>query len=441
MKEDLAKANVPSGRRAVIEAVIASTVGTTIEWYDFFLYGVMAALVFPRLFFPEGRSASSAKFSPSAPTRSVSWPVRWAGSSSATWAIVLVANRRWWPRCSSWDSARFASASCRRPHEIGLAAPILLTSLRFVQGIGVGGEWGGAVLLALEYGHRGKRGFFASWPQAGVPLGLLTSAGVVALFEELLSPDDFLAWGWRVPFLLSGLLIVVGLLIRVRILETPLFRQLQADESGRPRSRHGDATAPLARSAAGRGVAHQREFLLLPVQHLHPRLRQGHPARRARPGPAGGQRGGGRRVLHHPALGHPVRLLVAQGDISAGQPLPHRLRRALLLVARYPPSGGDRDRGGRVSGDRSCDALQRAGVADPGTIRYTVRYTGASLGYQLAAPLAGGTAPLIAAWLAFTFPDRFWPLAVYIMAICVLSLCCVYFLAETSRKDLASPSD
>src|SRR5919197_875021 len=109
----------------------------------------------------------------------------------------------------------------------GPAAPLMLTSLRFLQGIGVGGEWGGAVLLALEYGHRGKRGFYASWPQAGVPLGLLTSAGVVAVFENRLSPADFLAWGWRVPFLLSGLLVVVGLLIRVRILETPLFRQWQ----------------------------------------------------------------------------------------------------------------------------------------------------------------------------------------------------------------------
>src|SRR5205085_9785643 len=110
---------------------------------------------------------------------------------------------------------------------IGIAAPLLLTSLRFVQGIGVGGEWGGAVLLALEYGHRGKRGFYASWPQAGVPLGLLTSAGVVAVFENRLSPADFLASGWRVPFLLSGLLVVVGLVILVRFVETPLFSQLQ----------------------------------------------------------------------------------------------------------------------------------------------------------------------------------------------------------------------
>src|SRR5262249_13319001 len=110
---------------------------------------------------------------------------------------------------------------------IGVWAPVLLTVLRFLQGLGVGGEWGGAVLMALEYGHRGRRGFYASWPQAGVPLGLLTSTGVLALCEGWLSPEDFIAWGWRVPFYLSGLLIALGLLIRLRILETPLFQALQ----------------------------------------------------------------------------------------------------------------------------------------------------------------------------------------------------------------------
>src|SRR5205814_8044472 len=105
--------------------------------------------------------------------------------------------------------------------------PLALTAARFLQGVGVGGEWGGAVLLALEYGHRGRRGFYASWPQAGVPLGLLASTGVVALFEGLLTPEAFLAWGWRVPFFLSAVLIGVGLLIRARLLETPLFVQLR----------------------------------------------------------------------------------------------------------------------------------------------------------------------------------------------------------------------
>src|SRR5436305_5741158 len=111
--------------------------------------------------------------------------------------------------------------------QIGIAAPLLLTLLRVAQGIGVGGEWGGSVLLALEHGHRGRRGFLASWPQVGVPLGLLASTGVLASVEHLLPEADYLSWGWRIPFFLSGLLIVVGLVIRVRLLETPLFAELK----------------------------------------------------------------------------------------------------------------------------------------------------------------------------------------------------------------------
>src|SRR5262249_42341836 len=111
--------------------------------------------------------------------------------------------------------------------QIGVAAPLLVTLLRVLQGLGVGGEWGGAVLLAVEYGHRGKRGFYGSWPQAGVPLGLLLSAGVVALVQGVLGRQGYVEGGWRIPFYLSGLLIALGLIIRVRVLETPLFRQLQ----------------------------------------------------------------------------------------------------------------------------------------------------------------------------------------------------------------------
>src|SRR5436305_2470352 len=216
----------PAGRRAVIEAVVAGTVGTTIEWYDFFLYGVMAALVFPRLFFPEadpffGQILSFLTFTAGFVARPLggvffgSLGDRIGRKSTLVATLLLM------------GLSTVAIGLLPTAGTIGTAAPFLLTSLRFLQGIGVGGEWGGAVLLALEYSHRGRRGFYASWPQAGVPLGLLTSAGVVAVFQNWLSPTDFLAWGWRVPFLLSALLVLVGLLIRVRVLETPLFRQLQ----------------------------------------------------------------------------------------------------------------------------------------------------------------------------------------------------------------------
>ncbi len=440
MKEDLPKANVPSGRRAVIEAVIASTVGTTIEWYDFFLYGVMAALVFPRLFFPKddpfvGQILSFGTYTVGFVARPLGGVIfgylgdRIGRKSTLVATLLLM------------GLSTVCIGFLPTAQEIGLAAPILLTSLRFVQGIGVGGEWGGAVLLALEYGHRGKRGFFASWPQAGVPLGLLTSAGVVALFEELLSPDDFLAWGWRVPFLLSGLLIVVGLLIRVRILETPLFRQLQATNQ----VARAPVTETLRRHwrevllAAGSRISENSCFYLFSIYIL----------------------AYGKDILHV----EQGQVLLAVNVAAAVEfftiPLwgilsDYWSRKGIFLMGslfligfavpyywlldtRHPAAIVIAVVVSLAIGHAMLYSVQASLI--PELFGTRVRYTGASLGYQLAAPLAGGTAPLIAAWLAFTFPDRFWPLAVYIMAICVLSLCCVYFLAETSRKDLASPSD
>jgi MHS family shikimate/dehydroshikimate transporter-like MFS transporter len=237
------------GRRALVEAVIASTIGTTIEWYDFFLYGVMATIVFPRLFFPEldpfvGQLFSFATFTAGFVARPLGGVVfghlgdRIGRKSTLVATLLLM------------GISTLCIGLLPTAHQIGVIAPVLLTVLRFLQGFGVGGEWGGAVLLALEYGHRGRRGFYASWPQAGVPLGLLCSAGVVALVRSRLSVEEFLDWGWRVPFFLSGLLVVVGLLIRARILETPLFRQLQ--ETGQV------ARAPFAETVR----KHWREVLL-----------------------------------------------------------------------------------------------------------------------------------------------------------------------------------
>src|SRR5208337_1431414 len=236
-------------RWVVLEAVVASTIGTTIEWYDFFLYGTAAALIFPKLYFPDFDPFAAQILSFS--TFTVGFIARPLGGvifghlgdrvgRKATLVATLLL----------MGISTMLIGCLPTYHQIGAAAPLLLAAIRFVQGIGVGGEWGGAVLLALEFGHRGRRGFFASWPQVGVPLGLLTSTGVLALFEWLLSPEDFLSWGWRVPFYLSGLLIVVGLVIRVRLLETPLFAELKA--------RNQLATAPVSETLR----RHWREVLL-----------------------------------------------------------------------------------------------------------------------------------------------------------------------------------
>src|SRR5687768_548055 len=256
-------------RRTLVEAVIASTVGTTIEWYDFFLYGTAAALVFPRLFFPDFDEVTALVLSFSTFTAGfVTRPLGGVifghlgdriGRKSTLVATLLL-----------MGVSTFLIGLLPTYEQVGILAPILLTLLRVLQGIGVGGEWGGAVLLALESGHRGRRGLYASWPQAGVPLGLLASTGVVALFKGVLSPEDFLAWGWRVPFYLSALLVVVGLLIRSRITETPLFRQLQQGA--------GVSRAPVAEVirhhwrqillAAGSRVAENACFYLFTVHAI-----------------------------------------------------------------------------------------------------------------------------------------------------------------------------
>src|SRR5262245_40063469 len=229
MKNHLPEAEAPRVRWALVEAVVASTIGTTIEWYDFFLYGLAAASFFPNLFFPaEDRFVGLLLSFGTYTVGFVARPLGGVlfgylgdrvGRKSTLVATLLL-----------MGLSTMLIGLLPGYAQIGVIAPVLLTVLRVIQGLGVGGEWGGSVLLALEYGHRGKRGFWASWPQAGVPLGLLSAASVLALFEGNLSQADFLQWGWRVPFLISGLLIVVGLLIRIRILETPLFRQLQATQ-------------------------------------------------------------------------------------------------------------------------------------------------------------------------------------------------------------------
>jgi|SRR5262245_20634983 len=440
MSESMKSATAPDapvGRRAVIEAVVASTVGTTIEWYDFFLYGVMAALVFPRLFFPTvdpflGQILSFLTFTAGFVARPLGGVIfgylgdRIGRKSTLVATLLLM------------GVSTVAIGLLPTADTIGVTAPFLLTSLRFLQGIGVGGEWGGAVLLALEYGHRGKRGFYASCPQAGVPLGLLASAGVVALFENWLAPADFLSWGWRVPFLLSSLLVVVGLLIRVRILETPLFRQLQQAQQ----VAHAPIRETLRRHwrevllAAGSRISENSCFYLFStyiiaygknVLHVEPRL-----------------------ILWAVNLAAAVEIftiplwgilsdrwsrkgvyilgnLVLIGFAGPYYWLLGTLHPAAIVVAVVLSL---------ALGHAMLYSVQASLI--PELFGTRLRYSGASLGYQLAAPIAGGTAPLIAAWLAHTFPGQTWLLATYIAGISIISLVCVFFLAETSRNDLTA---
>jgi metabolite-proton symporter len=210
-------------------AVVASTVGTTIEWYDFFLYGTAAALVFPKLFFPG--SSPYAGVLAAFGTQFVGFAARPIGAAifghygdrvgrKATLVTTLML----------MGVGTFLIGVLPTHATIGLAAPIILTILRLIQGIGVGGEWGGSVLLSMEWGSTKRRGFMASWPQLGVPLGLLASTGMVKLMSSL-TGDNFENWGWRVPFLVSALLVAVGLYVRLRVMESPDFASVKETQT------------------------------------------------------------------------------------------------------------------------------------------------------------------------------------------------------------------
>src|SRR5436190_12688677 len=245
--------------------ILASMLGTAIEWYDFFLYGTMATLVFPKLFFPEtnvlvGTLLSLFTFL----VGFIARPFGGAlfghlgdriGRKSTLIATLLL-----------MGLSTLLIGFLPGYATLGVAAPLILVLLRLGQGLGVGGEWGGSVLLALEYGHKRHRGFWASWPQMGVPVGLVLSTVMVNIVQSA-TGASFLDWGWRIPFFLSALLVIVGLYIRLRILETPLFT-LVKEKKQKTRSPVIDAfrhsTKEILLSAGARFVE-QAPFYLFTV--------------------------------------------------------------------------------------------------------------------------------------------------------------------------------
>src|SRR5258708_1443368 len=215
-------------RRQLRRAVLAGTIGTAIEWYDFFLYSTVTGLVFARLYFPHadpfvGTLEAFGVYAVGFLARPIGAAIFGhygdrLGRKAALIATLLL-----------MGIATFLVALVPGYEHIGIWGAILLTVLRFIQGIGVGGEWGGSVLLSMEWAQSDKhRGFIASWPQFGVPAGLFLS-NLAVLAASAVSGDHFLTWGWRIPFLFSIVLIAIGLYIRLGILDTTVFRRLVPD--------------------------------------------------------------------------------------------------------------------------------------------------------------------------------------------------------------------
>lgn len=213
---------------SIVKVVFASLVGTAVEWYDFFLYGSAAALVFGTLFFPESEPVTATLLAFG--TYALGFVARplggvvfgHFGDRVGRKKMLVVA-------LMLMGVATFAIGLLPTYATIGVAAPILLLVCRLAQGFAVGGEWGGAVLMAAEHGDEKNRGFWSSWPQAGVPLGNLMATGVLFLLAAVQSDADFEAWGWRIPFLLSAVLVLIGLYVRLQLEESPVYQEAKAE--------------------------------------------------------------------------------------------------------------------------------------------------------------------------------------------------------------------
>ncbi|MGN1290343.1 MAG: MFS transporter [Bradyrhizobium sp.] len=414
-------------------AVIASTVGTAIEWYDFFLYSTVTGLVFAKLFFPHsdpwvGTLEAFAIYAVGFIARPIGAAIfghygdRIGRKSTLIATLMLM------------GLATAAVALVPTYSSIGIWGAVILTVLRFIQGVGVGGEWGGSVLMSMEWARNDRsRGLIASWPQFGVPCGLFLANLAVLAFSQM-SGDKFLAWGWRVPFALSIILVGVGLYIRLGILETPVFSKLLAERQldrtpmltvirDHPKEILLSAFARMSEQAPfyiftafvfsyGIGTLHvSRDFLLTAVLaasvlsfvsiplcgHISDQI--------------------GRKNMY--MIGAAVTGVfgfIYFAMLNTGSAAIIFLAIFLSLIPHDMQYGP-----------------QAALIAESFTGR--LRYSGASLGYQLASVIAGGPAPLIATWLFGTFQSAT-AIAVYIAACAVITLIATALMTDYTGKDI-----
>ena len=420
------------------KAVIASTIGTTIEWYDFFLYGTAAGLVFGKLFFPNENPLSATLLAFG--TYFIGFIGRPIGAAifghygdrigrKGTLIATLLC----------MGIATFLIAFVPTYESIGIWGAVLLTVLRMIQGIGVGGEWGGSVLLAMEWSRtHGHRGLVASWPQFGVPCGLFLSNLAVLVFSAWYG-DQFNTIGWRIPFAISIVLVAVGLWIRLGILETPVFRRIVSERKVEK--------APIVEV-----IKKQPKEIILSA---FVRVSEQAPF----------------YIFTAFIFAYAVGTLKMSRDLI----LAAVLVASCVSFVSIPLSGYISDQIGRrkmyligaatvgVFGfvyfamvDTAIPVLvfiaivlsliphdmqygpQAALIAEAFTPR--LRYSGASLGYQLASIIAGGPAPLIATWLYAQYKTGY-AIAIYIAICAVVSLVATAFMPDYTGQDISAEYD
>ena len=410
---------------------VASMIGTTIEWYDFFLYGTAAALIFNRLFFPTfdplvGTLASFGTYTVGFVARPIGGIVighygdRIGRKSMLVLTLVIM------------GVATFGIGLLPTYAQVGPWAAVSLVVLRLAQGFAVGGEWGGAVLMAVEHAPAGRRGFYGSWPQLGVPAGLLLSTAVFAQFARL-PEDQFLSWGWRVPFLLSLLLVGVGLIIRLQIQETPAFTRLKTaqTEARRPiiellRSQRKEVLLAMGARLAENGAFYIYTVFVL----VYGTQKVGLDRQTVLNGvliaaacalvaiPVCGALSDrlGRRPVY--LFGASVTALFAYPLfwlLDTGSTILVWLALVVALVFAHSPMYGP----------------QAAFLAELFGTR--VRYSGASLGSQFSSVIAGGLSPFVATAL---LPHGRGALASYIIAMALVTIVAVLMASETRHHTI-----
>jgi len=414
--------------------VLASFVGTMIEWYDFFLYGTAAALVFDRLFFPlddkfVSQMAAFGSFALGFFMRPLGGVIFGHFGDRIGRKAMLVTT------LLMMGMATFLIGVLPTYETIGVAAPCLLILLRLVQGLGVGGEWGGAVLMAVEHGHAGKRGFYGSCVQMGVPAGLLLATGVFSIFSSL-PEEQFLSWGWRVPFLLGIVLLAVGMFIRFQVFESPLFAESQKKNDVSPlpilevfsKYRRSVVLAMGARFAENVcfyiftvfSLTYATDYLSLPKQTILNGVWIAAAVQLiAIPFAGIASDRIGRRPVY--LAGAAFMMLFAFPFfwlIETQQTLMISLAIVLGLIGHAMMYGPQAAFFSELFGTR-------------------VRYSGASVGYQLASPLAGGIAPLIAAALVKWSDGASWPVSIYMMMAAAITLLAIMLATETAHSDIS----
>jgi MHS family shikimate/dehydroshikimate transporter-like MFS transporter len=423
------------GKASINKVAIASAIGTAVEWYDFFLYGTASALIFGKLFFPTfdpltGTLAAYGTFAVGFAARPIGGVVCGhfgdrIGRKSMLVVTLLI-----------MGIGTFMIGLLPTYEDIGIWAPVLLVMLRLAQGFGLGGQWGGAVLMTVEHSPHGKRGFYGSLPQVGLPVGLLTSTFVFGLISRL--PEEALfSWGWRVAFLISIILVVVALYVRLAIVEPPAFEAVKKS--------HATAKIPILEAlrqhpgsvllVMGARIAENGAFYLYSVFVI--------------------------TFATLPSIGFPSSAALNAVTIAAA-----------IQLFTIPAFGALSDRLGRRPvylfgaiftavfafpffwlietslanllilsvvlalsvGHAAMYAPQASFVSELFGTR--VRYSGLSLGYQLASVLAGGLSPLIATSLFAKFESS-WPIALYVIGMASITTISVYIASETAHRDIS----